>query len=94
MEDDTLLPTKVSPFGARANFSLSAFPTICFGAETLKDDGCALRDWEPRTPPTQFSHPRLLPPPRTHAYVRVHLRTEDDSGCVHACGCCPAAPPG
>lgn len=37
VEDDTHLPTKVSPVGAQANFSLSAFPTIRFGAKTLKD---------------------------------------------------------
>lgn len=42
MEDDTHLPTKVSPLGTQANFSLSAFPTICFGATTLKDDGCVV----------------------------------------------------
>lgn len=60
VEDDTHLPTKGSPFGTQANFSFSAFPTICFGAETLKDDGCALRERAPETPPTESSHPRLL----------------------------------
>lgn len=60
---------KVSPFGFQENFSFSAFPTICFGAKTLKhavrQDGCGVLlgfffyrgAGTSRLPPTEFSHP-------------------------------------
>lgn len=45
VEDVTHLPTEVAPFGFQANFSLRAFPTICFGAKTLKHGNAETRWW-------------------------------------------------
>lgn len=89
MEDDTHLPTKVSPFATQANFPLSALPTICFGAKTPKDDVCVLRDGEQQAPPTNSSHPRLL---LMHACMHTCVciwTPEDQSDCVPVCGCGP-----